>query len=570
MHRKNAVLLLTWRRPEYLSDQITSLREYKPKRVYFFSDGWNEDGSQDEKDIKRCRRDGVRLIDWDCEVISYHSDRNLGCGKGVKTAIDWFFRNEEQGIILEDDIIPSRGFWKYMDTYLERYKDDSSVAAVAGSSFVQARRSRLCDSYLSSICQVWGWGTWARAWNLNAEIDGDYHDRARRELSEVRYPEEFIDYWISRFKEVYEQRIDTWDYGWIYSCIKNRMRVCTPIVNLTHNVGFSDKATHTKTRSYKEDLPGRLLGAKDRVMSAEESVAVDCAVFNSRFSQSARKKLRRLSGLSRQDRYSLWAPVDVDKEMYLEGFSRGRITYGALCWELDRVWDQLECVNTRSCSKQKEALSSFYRHPVWSLNGLYSMEDPISRNIRLSITKKVAEMSPEMVIDFGGGSGVLVEMIKQQGITNAYVYDPYTVGKECTPSERADVVIALDVLEHTDEPLKLVEEIKAITRVGGHIMFGNCFHPVIKCHMHGSFYLRYIFRIACKLSGLRHIENIGGADYVSVFRLENRDARVRKDVDWTLRLVGSVTNVVGCSVKSLIRVVIVVRYMLRRSSKILK
>ncbi len=40
----------------------------------------------------------------------------------MKAAIDWFFENEEAGIILEDDCHPSQDFFRFQDEMLDRYR----------------------------------------------------------------------------------------------------------------------------------------------------------------------------------------------------------------------------------------------------------------------------------------------------------------------------------------------------------------------------------------------------------------------------------------------------------------
>ena len=71
-------------------------------------------------------------VDWDCEVITLFRKNNLGCKKAIVGAINWFFDNEEQGIILEDDIVPKNEFFEFCDIMLEKYKDESIIKAVSG------------------------------------------------------------------------------------------------------------------------------------------------------------------------------------------------------------------------------------------------------------------------------------------------------------------------------------------------------------------------------------------------------------------------------------------------------
>ena len=46
-----------------------------------------------------------------------------GCRKAVEGALDWFFEEEEMGIILEDDIVPDVSFFDYATKLLDEYRN---------------------------------------------------------------------------------------------------------------------------------------------------------------------------------------------------------------------------------------------------------------------------------------------------------------------------------------------------------------------------------------------------------------------------------------------------------------
>ena len=61
--------------------------------------------------------------------------KNIGCGPGVKTAIDWFFKYEKMGIILEDDTIPCNSFFQFCDYALIKYERDNRIMMVSGTNY---------------------------------------------------------------------------------------------------------------------------------------------------------------------------------------------------------------------------------------------------------------------------------------------------------------------------------------------------------------------------------------------------------------------------------------------------
>src|SRR5262245_44656181 len=89
----------------------------RPSRFYIAADGPRDHSGEEE--LRADARHVASQVDWPCEVKTLFRERNLGCRKRVSTAIDWFFEHEEEGIILEDDCLPSRCFFAYCSTLLE-------------------------------------------------------------------------------------------------------------------------------------------------------------------------------------------------------------------------------------------------------------------------------------------------------------------------------------------------------------------------------------------------------------------------------------------------------------------
>lgn len=106
-----AILLLTFNRLDYLVSVFDVTAKAKPKRLYLASDGPRCDKHGEAEKVQEVRNYLLDNINWDCEVKTRFLEKNSGgCANGVSGAITWFFKNEEQGIILEDDCLPSQSF----------------------------------------------------------------------------------------------------------------------------------------------------------------------------------------------------------------------------------------------------------------------------------------------------------------------------------------------------------------------------------------------------------------------------------------------------------------------------
>ena len=77
----------------------------KPKYLFISADGPRENKPAERELCKNTRRI-INEVDWDCELKTNFSEKNLGCKIGVSGGINWFFNNVDEGIILEDDCLP--------------------------------------------------------------------------------------------------------------------------------------------------------------------------------------------------------------------------------------------------------------------------------------------------------------------------------------------------------------------------------------------------------------------------------------------------------------------------------
>ena len=241
------ILFLIFNRPDLTEITFPSICNIKPKKLFIAADGPRTGNEYDELNCKIARQYVLSKIDWDCEVQTLFRDKNLGCGKAVSSAISWFFSHVDEGIILEDDCLPDESFFKFCSILLGRYKNDEKIMHIGGNNFQFGIKRGDGDYYYSILGHIWGWATWRRAWKHY-----EFNLSTAKTISENLFSQAFnqndlfISYYKGIFLEVADNKIDTWDYQWLYTIIrKNGLAIC-PNVNLVKNIGFSLDATHTQ------------------------------------------------------------------------------------------------------------------------------------------------------------------------------------------------------------------------------------------------------------------------------------------------------------------------------------
>jgi len=222
------------------------IRSARPPRLYIAADGPRINRTEEATRCATVRKISG-LVDWPCEVRTLFQEKNLGCKLGVATGITWFFDNEPEGVILEDDILPVPTFFEYCDELLERYRDDSRVSMISGCNLITAHYTATESYFFSRYNHIWGWASWRRAWrDYDVEMSDWPSWRDTAGLSKLSGGSRFfVDYWREIFDSVYRGEIDTWDYQWVFTSWRKSTLTILPAVNQTENLGFGAEATHT-------------------------------------------------------------------------------------------------------------------------------------------------------------------------------------------------------------------------------------------------------------------------------------------------------------------------------------
>lgn len=242
---RSAVLFLVFNRPDVTCKVFDRIKEARPKRLYIAADGprVNKEG---EAQLCEETRAIIKKVDWDCEIKTLFREKNLGCKESVSSAITWFFDREEEGIILEDDCLPTNSFFRFCDTLLEKYRDDTRVRHITGCNLQQGKKWGDATYYFSNISHVWGWAGWKRVWNeYDKSLSSYSNNEVRRQLGNIFSDPLIVDSWYDIFTQVKAGKINSWAYPLGFLNFFNNGLCIIPNYNLISNIGFGENATHT-------------------------------------------------------------------------------------------------------------------------------------------------------------------------------------------------------------------------------------------------------------------------------------------------------------------------------------
>lgn len=251
---RTAVLFIIFNRPDTTMKVFEAIRQARPSKLYIAADAPRTSHPSDKQKCAQARAI-TEHVDWPCEVRRLYQQVNLGCSLGPRAAFDWFFSQEPEGIILEDDCLPHPDFFSFATFMLKHYRDEKRIISINGSNLGYNMDNGFSYTY-SRFMNMWGWATWS---DRAAAIDYTLaswkqvkcplwwlYRHMRQNIFDADI--HWYRYWQEKFdRTVMDDNITWWDWQWIYHQLRNKQLSIVPGRNLVANIGFGENATHTKS-----------------------------------------------------------------------------------------------------------------------------------------------------------------------------------------------------------------------------------------------------------------------------------------------------------------------------------
>lgn len=238
------VLLLVYNRPKQTEQVLTRLKQCGIKNVFVSADGpKNASGKKRSEDFHSVLKRFDSII-----KNSQFSDKNLGCKHAVISGIDWFFNQVEEGIILEDDCLPSPHFFPFVEDMLNRYREEQKVMMIGGNNPLGEWQTE-GGHFFSRIGTIWGWATWKIRWKtFNPELPEFDQFALNRGFERAFGPTKHAASRLALTQKSIRGEIDTWDYQWNAHLLMNHGLAVIPEKNLIENIGFDLDGTNIHSK----------------------------------------------------------------------------------------------------------------------------------------------------------------------------------------------------------------------------------------------------------------------------------------------------------------------------------
>lgn len=238
---KAPIALFVYNRPWHTQLTVEALQKNElasESELFIYSDeAKNIDAKANVDEVRRY----VDNITGFKKITVIKRDENWGLANSIINGVTQIVNKYGNIIVLEDDLVTSPYFLKYMNTALDFYKDEESVASIHGYIYPI---EGLPDSFFIKGSDCWGWATWKNKWDI-FEPSGQ---KLLDELTLKNLAKEADFNGSYDFTEMLKSQINgknnSWAIRWYMSTFLRNMVTLYPGKSYIKNIGFDSSGTH--------------------------------------------------------------------------------------------------------------------------------------------------------------------------------------------------------------------------------------------------------------------------------------------------------------------------------------
>jgi len=262
------IVLFVYNRLWHTQQTIEALQNNElalESELFIYADGAKNEQSYNQ--VSEVRR-YIREVDGFKKITIIEREKNWGLANSIIDGVTAAVNKYGRVIVLEDDLITSPFFLRYMNEALEFYKDEENVMHISGWNYPTEFASDN-DVFLYRVMDCWGWGTWKESWiNFEKDTKKLISSFTRKDIHRFNL-EGHNNVWNQVLLNKYK-RINTWAIYW-YGSIFNKQGLClNPVKSFVRNIGHDGSGTHCDDDSYKDNMVLNTSSRMEFVANIEE------------------------------------------------------------------------------------------------------------------------------------------------------------------------------------------------------------------------------------------------------------------------------------------------------------
>ena len=235
------IVLFVYNRPWHTQQTVEALQKNKlasESELFIYSDEAKNDDARVSVDEVRKYIDNITGFK---KITVIKRDKNWGLANSIIDGVTKIVNEYGRIIVLEDDLVTSPYFLKFMNEGLTMYENEDKVASIHGYIYPI---DNLPNTFFIKGADCWGWATWKRAWDI-------FEPNGQKILDELksRGLEKGADFNNSygltqMLKDQIKGKNNSWAVRWYMSAFLKDMLTLYPGKSYVQNIGNDDSGTH--------------------------------------------------------------------------------------------------------------------------------------------------------------------------------------------------------------------------------------------------------------------------------------------------------------------------------------
>ena len=258
------IALFVYNRPNHTEKTLEALSKnmYADESdLFIFCDGPKDGCSQQQRDNILAVLSVVKSRDWCKTTTVIQSDKNKGLANSIISGVTELLDKYGKVIVLEDDLVSSQWFLKYMNEALEFYESRKSVFSI-GACRPPMNKMIIPSDYEYDVfvglrSYSWGWATWKDRWD-QVDWSMNYMESFLNHPEQTKAFNRAGEDMTKLLKMQYDGKIDSWAMRFGFAHFYQHAVAILPCIPYVDNIGFDGSGTHCGTVSsinYSNDVP---------------------------------------------------------------------------------------------------------------------------------------------------------------------------------------------------------------------------------------------------------------------------------------------------------------------------
>ena len=249
------VILFVYNRPFHTSQSLQALALNdlaQDTKLIIYADGINKEA--DSKNVQEVRKIIRQKMPFkSVEIIE--SDNNKGLMNSIIDGVTETINQYEKVIVLEDDLLTSKGFLNYMNDALNFYEKEQKVMHISGYMFpVRNLFDSLFNNFVGKIIDYdfaknisetvfyqstscWSWATWKDRWNFYNPNAEDLYKKLNESGKMYRFDLDGSNQFKSQLEMNISKKRLTWSIKWEASVHLEGGLCLHPTQTMVKNIG---------------------------------------------------------------------------------------------------------------------------------------------------------------------------------------------------------------------------------------------------------------------------------------------------------------------------------------------